>query len=262
MAQKKTINEKKKKTVEKLASEIKASKTILLVSIKDLPCSQLQKIKKDLREKASVRVVKRSLLLRAVDDAKLPGLEELKKYVTGDMALALSNEDAFEISAWLCENRNPISAKQGQIVEEDIRVEPGPTDLMPGPAISELGAVGLKVGVEEGKIAIKVAHTLVKKGQPVTEAVASILQKLNIKPFMIGLNPVVVYDRTTEKVYANIKIDKKQTISNLLLCYSKALGFSRNITYYSKETIGYLLAKANSHFLALEKLNITQKKDD
>jgi len=257
MAEKKpkaSVSKEKIENVKKLSEEMKKSKTIMIVSVKNLPSPQLQKIKKDLRGKAVVKIAKKSTLLRAIDDTKIPELVGLKEHILADSAIAFSDEDAFELAAWLTENRNPIAAKQGQIAEEDIDVEPGPTDLIPGPDISALGAVGLKVAVEEGKIAIKEPKVILKKGEEVSPDIASVLQKLDIKPFMIGLNPVVVYDSVAKKIYVGIKIDKKQAKEDLLTCHSKALGFAQSIKYYCKEIIGYLLAKANSEAGALEKL--------
>jgi len=249
------VSKKKIEDVKKLAEDMKNAKTIMIVSIKNLPSPQYQKIKKDLRGKANVKVAKKSKLLRAIDETKIPEMASLKEHIKADCALALSEEDAFELAAWLTENRNPINAKQGQIAEEDIEVEPGPTDLVPGPDISALGAVGLKVAVEDGKIAVKEPHIILKKGEEVTENIASVLQKLNIKPFMVGISPSVIYDSVDKKIYSNIKIDKEEAKQELLSSHSKAVGFAQKIVYYCKEVIGYLLAKANSEAGALEKLS-------
>ena len=42
---------------------------------------------------------------------------------------------------------------------------------------------------------------------------------------------------------------------------SKAFGFAQSINYYCKETIRYLLAKANSHGNALSKLEVQIKEN-
>jgi large subunit ribosomal protein L10 len=254
MAETKTskVPEGKIKAVKDLAEKMKTAKTIMIVSNKGVPSPQFQKIKKDLREKAQVNVIKKNILLRAIDEIKVPEMDALKEHVQADSAVALSQEDAFELAGWLTENRNPIAAKQGQEATDDIDIEPGPTDLMPGPDISALGAVGLKVAVEEGKIAIKAPHTVLKAGEKVTPEVASVLQKLDIKPFMIGLTPLVVYDSEAKKIYVGIKIDKEEALNNLLTAAGKALGLAQGLSYTAKETIGYLLAKANAEMQALE----------
>lgn len=254
MAEKRKIPEKKIRAVKHLAEEMKKSNTIMIVSTKNLPSSQLQKIKKQLRGKADIMVAKKSTLIRAIDEAKISEMLGLKEHVKSDCAILFSKDDAFELAAWLSENKSSVSAKQGQTADEDIIVEAGQTNLMPGPDISILGSAGLKVSVEEGKIAIREPKVVVKKGEIVKENVAAILQKLDIKPFMIGLNPAVMYDKKEKKIYVGVKIDKKQALHDLLICYGKALGFARNLNIITRETIGYLLAKANMQAMALGKL--------
>jgi large subunit ribosomal protein L10 len=253
------VPKEKINSVKKLAEEMKNANTIMIVSIKSIPASQLQKIKKDLRGKAIMKVAKKSIITRAIDETSNEALQKLKENVREDYALLMSQDDAFGLSGMLLENRNPIGAKEGQVAEADITIDEGPTDLVPGPVISELGALGLQIMVEDGKITIRKSKVVVKAGEKVTGNAASILQKLGIKPFMIGITPEAFYDKKSGKVYVGVKIDKKKALEDLLIANSKALGFAISLAYPSKQTIGLLLAKANSQANALNKLqNKTQ----
>jgi large subunit ribosomal protein L10 len=248
------VSEEKIEAVKKLAARIKEGNCIMLLSIKSIPSSQLQKVKKDLRNKAIIEVAKKSILLRAIDEANIPELMKIKDNIQEDMALLVSADDAFELSAWLNENKNPMGAKEGQVSDADIQIDEGPTELVPGPVISELGAVGLQIMVEDGKITIRKSKIVVKKGEKVSSGAASILQKLGIKPFMVGLNPLAFYDSSSKKIYVGVKIDKKKTLEEFLSVYARAKGFAVSIAYPSKETIGMILGKANRHANALSKL--------
>lgn len=248
------VSKKKVKAVEKLAEDMKNAATIMLVSIRNLPSPQLQKIKKDLRGKATVQIAKKSIIERAIDLTSIEEMKALKEHLEADVAVALSKDDAFELAAWLFKNRNPIAAKIGQEATEDIKVEAGPTDLPPGPDISALSGVGLQVSVEEGKIAIKEPAVIVKAGETVSTDVASVLLKLDIKPFMIGLNPSVIYDSKAKKIYVGVKIDKDEALNNLLVAQSKGLGLAQKLQIVTKDTIGYLLAKANAEMEKLKSL--------
>lgn len=250
----KEIPEYKIKIVGDLVSKIKKSKTLLIASTKNLPSSQFHEIKKNMRGKADVGVAKKSAVIRAIDSAAKPGLDELKKYVGSDVALFFSELDPFELSALLTENQSPAKAKAGEVAPEDIKVEPGPTSLVPGPAISELSGVGLKVAVEGGKLAIKLPATIVKKGDTIKENVASVLAKLDILPMKVGFEPIAAYDSAAEKVYAGIKIDKKALLDELRISIGKALGFARNRGYVVKETLSFFFGKANAEEKAIEKL--------
>lgn len=249
------VSKEKLATVKNLVDGIKKNNTMMIVSIKSLPSQQFQKIKKDLRSKAKIMVAKKNMVLRAIEESGVKELEPLKASIKEDSAILFSNDDAFELAAYMTENRNPVPAKEGQEAEDDISVSEGPTELVPGPVISELGALGLQVMVEEGKITIRKAKVVVKKGEKVNATAVSILQKLGIKPFMVGITPVAAYDAKDKKVYSNIRINKTEIRGNFVLGYAKALGFARNLGYVCKETIGSLLGKAERQALALNKLS-------
>jgi large subunit ribosomal protein L10 len=242
----------KKKIVAELAEKMKHSKTILVASTRGLPSSQFHKIKKALRDKAEIRVAKKTIMLRAIAATENGALQNLKEHITSDVAIFISKEDAFELSALLVENESPTKAKAGEIALEDINIEPGPTDLVPGPAISELSGVGLKVAVEGGKLAIKQGATVAKKGELIKPNVASVLGKLNITPMKAGFVPIAVYDGNAGKVYVGIKIDKKEALETLRISIAKALGFAVNINYVTDKTISYFIRKATLQGKAIE----------
>ncbi len=250
----KQIPEHKLKLVAQLADRMNSTKTLLLASTRALPSRHFHQIKKDLRGKADIIVAKKSLVIRAIDASGKDGLKALKDSVGADVALFFSNLDAFELSGLLSDSQSPSKARPGDIAPEDIRVEPGPTELVPGPAISELSGVGLKVSVEGGKLAIKLPHTLVKQGEAVKDNVAAVLAKLNILPMKVGFEPIAAYDSVSDKVYVGIKIDKKVAYEELRSSIGKALGFAVSISYPTKESLTFIFAKASAHEKALQAL--------
>jgi large subunit ribosomal protein L10 len=236
----------KEKAVNKLVDDMQHAKTVMMVNIKGLPSKQFQDIKKSIREHAHILVAKKNILGRSIEKFGKESIKPLKENISENCALAISDMEGYELAGILSQKKTPVFAKAGQEAPEDIEVKAGPTDLVPGPAISELGAVGLQVAVVDGKLSIKESKTIVTKGQTINEGTASILQKLNIMPFSVGLEPVVVYDVEEEKIYTEIKIDSEEAAANLSDASAKALGFAQKIVYFCKETIGYLLAKANA----------------
>jgi|SRR3989344_891071 len=255
----KEIPEYKIKLVQELANMMKGSKTVLIASTRGLPSSQFHEIKKRLRGKAEIKVAKKSAVIRAIEATKDESLQSLKEQIGADIALFFSNIDAFELSGLLAESQSATKAKAGDIALEDIRVEPGPTDLVPGPAISELSGVGLKVAVEGGKLAIKLPHTIVKAGEAIKENVAGVMAKLGITPMKVGFEPIAAYDSNSKKIYVGIKIDKNAALEELRESISKALGFAVGIEYVTKETLSFILGRAVREEKAIEALlNKTQ----
>jgi len=243
----------KEKAVKALAEKIKNAKTLMIVSIKGLPSRQFQGIKKSIREHANVQVAKRNIMLKAIN-AVGGSILDLEKDIQENSAFVTSDLEGYELAGILAQKKTPAAAKAGQESPVEIEVKAGPTDLVPGPAISELGSVGLQIAVEDGKLSIKEDKVIVTEGQTIDANTASILQKLNILPFSVGLEPVALYDTETGKIYRDIKINPEEAAENLRSAASKALGFAQKIVYYAKETMGYLLAKANANNQALSKL--------
>tara|TARA_Y100000310_G_scaffold329918_1_gene400609 strand:+ start:42 stop:956 length:915 start_codon:yes stop_codon:yes gene_type:complete len=253
--QKAQVADWKIKTVDELKKLIEDNRTVLIASIKNLPGSQFQEICKNLRGKAVVKVPKKNLIFRAIDASGGEELKNIKDGIDSSVAILFSNLDSFELAADLLKNKSPAKAKVGQEAPEDINVEAGPTELVPGPAISELGALGIKIQIKDGKIGIKEDKIIVQEGKPISQGAADVMSKLDIKPFSVGFIPLAAFDGQEKKYYSEMKIDPEGTISDLKYAFGKALPFAVEIGYSNSDTIGFLLSKAESHGKALEGLS-------
>lgn len=247
-------NKRNVKTVEDLKNLIETKKTILIASIKNLPASQFQEISKKLRGKAIVKVPKKNLILRALDSSSKEAIKDLKEKLEDSIAILFSDLDSFELAGELSNNKSPAKAKAGQEAPEDIEVSAGPTDLVPGPAISELGALGIQIQIEKGKITIKEPRVIAKEGEKISSGAADVMNKLDIKPFSVGFIPLCAFDNEEGKFYSELKIDKEATLEELKTFYSKALSFAVEIGYSNENTIRFLIGKAGLHEKVLKKL--------
>ena len=249
------IPEKNISSVKEFSNLIKDKRTILIVSIKNLPASQFQEISKKLRGKALVKVPKKNLIIRAINDSKNEKVKQIKEYIGENIAILFSDLDSFELAHELVKNKSPAKAKSGQEAPEDIEVLAGPTDLMPGPAISELGALGIQIQIEKGKIAIKEPKVIVKKGKKISANAADVMNKLDMKPFSVGFIPLVAFDTKEEKLYLNININEEEAVNEMKNLFGRALAFAVSMGYSSKDTIKFLLAKACINEKILENLS-------
>src|SRR3972149_1044838 len=248
------VSDVKIRTVKELDELMKNKRTILIASIKNLPGAKFQEICKKLRGKAVVKVPKKNLTLRAFDSAGNEAVKELKSQIKDSIAILFSDMDAFELALELVKSKSATKAKTGQEAVEDIEVQPGPTDLIPGPAISELGALGIQIQIDKGKIHIKDAKVIVKKGEKISAGAADVMSKLDIKPFSVGFIPLCAFDTKENKLYLNIKIDRDETLKELKSVYSKALAFAVEIGYTVPDTIKFIIGKAGMHERALNAL--------
>ena len=269
----KKISEIKIKTAAELEDLIKNKRTILISSIKNIPASQLQEIVKKLRGKAIVKVPKKNLIFRVLDHSKQldkeigpegvsprddsgePSFgEQLKGNINESFAILFSDLESFELAGELIKNQSSAKAKTGQIADKDLEIPEGPTELMPGPAVSELSSLGIKIQIEKGKITIKESKIIAKKGEKISQGVAELMNKLDIKPFKVGFLPLCSFDTKEKIFYSELKIDKEGTIEELKKIYSKALPFAIEIGYSTKDTIRFLIGKAGRYEKALKKL--------
>lgn len=248
------IPDVKIKSVKELIDLIKDNKTILLVSIKNLPASQFQEIVKKLRGKAIVKVSKKNFIFRALDKSGNDAVKKLKEQITENVAILFSNLGCFDLAVELLKNKSPAKAKAGQEAPEDIEIQEGLTDLVPGPAISELGALGIQIQIDKGKIHIKSPKVIVKKGEKISANAADIMSKLDIKPFSIGFIPLSAFDTKESKLYLDIKIDQKETVGELKIAFGKALGLAVKTGYICKDTIKIFIGKAGGQEKALDSL--------
>jgi len=247
------IAEYKKKIVNDIVKLTKDYSIIGLVNMEDLPAPQLQTMKKELRGKMNLFMTKKRLMKIALDKIKneKKGAEELEKYFEGMPALLFTNESPFKLSKLLQKSKSKAPAKAGQTAPDDITINKGPTPFAPGPIISELSSVGLKVGVEGGKVAVKEDTVIVKKGEKIKPKVAEILTRLDIKPMEVGLGLVAAYEDGIIYQKDILKIDEAEFNNKLNSAAAQAFNLAFNITYTTKDNINLLISHAFNDAKAL-----------
>jgi large subunit ribosomal protein L10 len=247
----KEVNPDKIEAVENLSKLISSYNVVGLLNLYKTPASVLQTVKIILRDEAVIKVAKKTIMLRALDKT---GKEKLKEFVKDYPALILTNSDPFKIYNLIQRKKVPASAKPGDIAKEDIEIKAGPTDLMPGPAISTLSKVKIPAKVEAGKIAVIRDKTVVKAGEKISLDIASALQLLKLKPMEIGLNVVVLEEKGILYKGEQLFIDEEKIFNDFQKAIHNAFNLSIEMGYPTKETISFIITKAflNAKQLALE----------
>jgi len=245
------VRPEKIKAVEDLANLISSYNVVGILNLCKTPASVLQKTKTILREKAIIRVTKKSIMFRALEKA---GKEKLKEFVKDYPALMLTNQDPFKIYNFLQKKKIFAFAKPGDIAEKDIEIKAGPTGLMPGPAISTLTKVKIPAKVEGGKIAVIRDKVVCKAGEKISLGIASALQLLKLKPMKIGLNVIVLEERGVVYRGEQLFVDEEKVFNDFQIAVQSAFNLSINSGYPTKETISFMITKAflNAKQLGLE----------
>ena len=252
------VAEYKKKIVQDLVESARKHSIVGLVNLTDLPAPQLQSMRKEMKGRVEFFMTKKRLMNIAFDMLKeeKKGIENLKSHFEGMPALLLTNESPFRLSRLLQKSKTSAPAKPGQIAPQDIIIPKGPTPFAPGPIISELSSIGLKVGVESGKIAIKEDTVVAKKGEKIKQKTAEVLARLDVRPMQVGLGLVAAYENGVIYQRDVLEVDEKQFADKLSLAAQQAFNLAFNITYTIKDNISLLIAKA---FRDAKAIGISQK---
>ncbi len=239
----------KVKEVKELLSQYNA---VAIASLEKVRAAQLQKLKKKLQDSAYLRVVKNSLISRAVSEIEdKKGIKQLEEYLTGPNLYLFTNLNPFKLTILLEKSRVKASARAGDLAAFDVTVPAGNTGLPPGPIISQFTAVGLRTRIEAGSVWVSKSTMVVKKGEPISLQLSSLLSKLGIKPVEVGLSLKVVYDDGVIIKEEDLKLDIEDFRQNLQAAYQYAFNLSLEAAIPLPENISYLIRKANQEASSL-----------
>jgi len=240
------VADAKKDVVKKVADLIKKYPIIGSINFEGLPAAQLQKMKGQLRGKVEMFMTKRRLMTLAIEQVKgeKKGIEKIEEHLKGMPALLFTNENPFSLFKTIKKSKTKAPAKAGQIAPSDIIVKAGPTSFVPGPVISELGGLGIKSKVEDGKINIVEDAVVCKEGEEISLPLAGMLTRLGIQPMEIGLDLVAVYEKGDIFTKSVLDIDEDKFMADLSQAASWALNLSCETAFVTELNREILIQKA------------------
>jgi large subunit ribosomal protein L10 len=252
------VSQQKILYVNDLYSKLSNSKIIGIANIMDIPTDSLQVIRKKLKEMdIDVKVVKKNLFVKSLEKINDPNIKKMidiieeNKRITILLILPKEEINPFLLNKILEENKSYRSAKEGDILEEDVIIRAGPTNLTPGPVLTELKKYNIKTKVENGKIVITEDTLVAKKGQKVDSGLVSLLQKFNITPIPVKIKLLLVYDGKTLYTYDILSTPLEEYINQLRSGFRKAISLTVEISFPTKENIKILLTKAYQNLVKL-----------
>ena len=242
----KPVQEEKQKEAEQLATLMKEYKAFGVANLQKVIAAQLQEIKKKLRKQVYMKVVKNTIIRRALKDTNdKAGIEKIEPNLTGSNVLILTNLNPFKLALLLEQSKVKIAAKTGDTAATDVIVPAGNTGMAPGPIISQLGSVGLPTRIESGSVWINKDTLVAKKGETINERLASVLSKLGIKPVEAGIAIKAMYDDGTVFTGNQLHLD----LSAYKRDFETAQAYAFNLTiftgYPAPEALPFILQKAH-----------------
>jgi large subunit ribosomal protein L10 len=238
--------------VEEIAELIRKHKVIGIASLQKVRAAQLQAFKKNLAGTVYMRVFKNSLVRRALENCKeKPELSKLMEHLTGPNIYLLTDLNPFNLVLTLEKGKVKTTAKSGDIAAFDVVVPAGNTGQPPGPIISQLNAVGLPTRIESGSVWINKDILVVKKGEVISERLASILSKLGIKPVEAGLAMKIVFDEGLIITEEQLRLDVDGTRKSVESAFADAFALSLSVAYPTEESMVALLQIAHREACSL-----------
>ncbi|MFX1269389.1 MAG: 50S ribosomal protein L10 [Promethearchaeota archaeon] len=259
MIGKKEIPKWKRDEVNHLIDLFKGYKNIVVIDVARLNDRQIQETRKILRGKAIIRMSKKNLQLRAIEQYKTEShkanLEEFAANIPGQSALCFTNMDIFELKKIFNENEWMVPAKPEEITPVDIWVPAGDTGLPTGQVISELNmTLKLPTRIQNDTIWIRDDTRTHKAGDLVDVKQAAVLKKLGVKPIESLIK--IHYAWSDGEIIPEeiLYVDTGQIKQNLVIGHKEALAILFEMPIYFEDMTNDYILKAISEANTLNAL--------
>jgi len=242
----------KTQKIEEVKNLLQKYRAVGVASLKKVRAAQLQELKRKLQNDAHLRVIKNTLIRRAIAQCnEKPELKRLVEHLSGSNIYLFTDLNPFKMVSLLDKSRVMATARAGDVAVEDVVVSAGNTGLPPGPIISLLGGVGLRTRIEAGSVWVSRDALVAKKGDVIDTRLAGVLSKLGIKAVEIGLSLKAMYDDGLIMTEDHLQLDLEKTQRKLGEAYLSALNLSINAACPLPENIVLLLRKARQEAYSL-----------
>ncbi|MEW5840839.1 MAG: 50S ribosomal protein L10 [Thermoproteota archaeon] len=244
---------KKKRLMYKELQELpKQYNVIALSRMTKVRASQLMLLRKKFRNDIKIRIIKNKVAIRAFENVKgVAGLDSLKKELEGQCALMFTNISPFKLNLIFSQNKIFLPAKGGDIATKEIVVPAGNTGLVPGPVLSEFKVGNVQTRIDQGTIWVNKDTVVAKPGDVISQQLASLLSKLNVKPIEAGIAVNFAIAEGLLFKEADLRIDLAAYKDELVRSFQQALALATEAGYMTPETVRPLLVKAQQHARSL-----------
>lgn len=190
--------ERKAEYFTKLINLFSEYSSAMIVSCDNVSSAHMQDIRRSVRNLGATMLMGKNTLIRKAIRQNLENnksLEALLPYIAGNVGFIFCDRAKLKQVVDVCKsNRVGAAAKPGTIAPKDVIVPAGPTGMEPT-MTSFLQALNIATKINKGQIEIIKDVELLKAGQKVGNSEASLLHKLNIRPFDYGLTVEAVFDQ-------------------------------------------------------------------
>jgi len=236
----------------KLIDLINKYSQILIVGADNVGSNHMQAIRKSLRGKAEILMGKNTMIRKAIKGQieKNPGLEALQHWVRGNVGFVFTSSDLKEVRDLVSNNKLSAPARVGSLAPCDVFLPAGNTALDPSQT-NFMQALNIATRINKGTIEIINQVHLIKKGEKVGSSEATLLQKLDIKPFFYGLLPLKVYKDGSVFEPSVLDVTDDDIVTKFSFGVKQLAALSLQINFPTIAAVPHYFATAYKNILAI-----------
>ena len=245
MHENRTVYPKKKAQMYQQMQELpKKYNVMALVRMEKVRASQLLPLRKKLQGEVEIFSVKDKVARLALEKAGVTGVEKFIDKLEGQCLFMFTNMSPFKLNVLLGKNKVMLFARGGDVASMDVVIPPKNTGIAPGPMLTDFKENSIPTKIDQGTIWIMKETVPVKKGEPISEKLAGLLTKLDIKAIEAGivLNAALEEGLVYQEEEMIIDVDKFR--NDLIQAHQQAVSLSIEAAYITADNIEQILAKA------------------
>jgi len=136
-----------------------------------------------------------------------------------------------------------LGARTGDIASVDRVVPAKNTGVAPGPMLTEFKEAKIPTKINQGTIWITKETIPVKNGEVITEKLAGLLGKLDIKPIEAGISLSAALEGGIQYSEEDLVIDVEKFRNDIANAHQEAISLSIEAAYITADNIKQILSK-------------------
>jgi large subunit ribosomal protein L10 len=239
-----TYPKKKTQMYQQLLELPKKYNVIALVRMEKVRASQLLPLRKKLQGEVEIFSVKDKVARLALEKAGVTGIDKFIDKLEGQCLFMFTNMSPFKLNVLLGKNKVMLFARGGDNASMDVVIPPKNTGIAPGPMLTDFKENNIPTKIDQGTIWIMKETVPVKKGEPISEKLAGLLTKLDIKAIEAGIVLNSALEEGLVYQQEEMIIDVEKFRNDLAQAHQQAVSLSIEAAYITADNIEQILAKA------------------
>ena len=235
---------KKTQMYQQLQELPKKYKVLSIIQMQKIRSTQILPLRKILKDDVEFVSIKDKIAKKAFAEMDVPGIKEIAKELSGQCMLIFTNMSPFKLNVLLAKNKIMMNARGGDIASVDVVVPAKNTGIAPGPMLTEFKNAGIPTKIDQGTIWIAKDSTPVLKGEVISEQLATILGKLDIKPVEAGILLYTALEDGIKYTEEEMVIDVEKVREQFGQAHKEAVSLSIEAAYITADNISQILGKA------------------